>query len=89
MSTHVVGFKPPDGTWFKMRTVYYACKDAGIKIPAEVQEFFGDEAPDPAGVEVDLSHCILPYQDDMKDGYELDLSRVPEHVTTIRFWNSY
>jgi len=29
------------------------------------------------------------YRTDMGQGFEVDLADVPEHVKTIRFWNSW
>ena len=54
MSTHVIGFKPPDEKWKKMKKVWDTCQEAGIDAPKEVVEFFNDCPPDEAGVEVEI-----------------------------------
>jgi hypothetical protein len=88
MSTHVTGFAPPDEQWQKMKAIWDACGAAQIPVPGEVEEFFGGEAPDPAGVEVDLP--LREWQEDgASAGYELDVAAIPPQVKTIRFYNSW
>jgi len=87
MSTHVIGFKPPDEKWNKMKAIYDACEVAGVPIPSEVDDFFDGEGPDPAGVEVKLTP--REWQDDMRQGYEIDIDSLPKGVKTIRFYNSW
>ncbi len=50
MSTHIVGFRPPNEKWKQMKAVYDACVKAEIDAPSEVRKFFNDEPPDPEGV---------------------------------------
>jgi hypothetical protein len=45
MSTHVVGFKPPDEKWRKMKAVWDACEAAGTDPPAAVSKFFEGDVP--------------------------------------------
>lgn len=87
MSTHVVGFVPPDAKWEKMKQVWDACKAIGVSVPAEVVEFFDDRSPDPKGLEVKVP--IRKWSNDYASGYEIDLDNIPEHVKTIRFYNSW
>lgn len=51
MSTHIVGFVPPDNKWRQMKVIYDACNEAGITVPEEVDDYFEGEAPDEAGME--------------------------------------
>lgn len=94
MSTHVVGFKAPDEKWKKMKDVYEACVEAGIKIPREVDAFFEGESPDEAGVMVDIekSGVVQEWNGESQDGYMVDLvllrTKYPD-LTHIRFYNSY
>jgi len=71
MSTHVVGFRPPDEKWKKMKAVWDACEAAGAKIPDEVSDFFDGEEPDARGVEVDLeeSDVAKKWRDDGREGF--------------------
>lgn len=122
MSTSVVGFRPPDAKWKKMKAIYDACDEAGVSIPDEVDSFFNGEPPDDAGVRVKLERdaeeteqpamvrngggfmvpaptsnhpkkkkigCVKPYSDDMQEGFEVDVTKLPKDVTIIRFVNSY
>lgn len=89
MSTHVVGFKPPNEKWRKMKSIYDACEEAGVTAPDEVYDFFEDCKPDPAGVQVDLKKVVKPWHDECSDGFEIDLKALPKDVTVIRFFNSW
>lgn len=86
-STHVIGFMPPDDRWRRMKAVWDACAAANIDPPAEVDEFFGGEAPDDTGREVEIPH--RRWQADMSEGVEVDVAALPDGVTVIRFYNSY
>lgn len=69
MSTHVVGFRPPDEQWKKMKVAWEACEDAGAEIPAAVLQFFGDEEPgDRPGMEVSLGDACVEYSAEMVSG---------------------
>jgi hypothetical protein len=88
MSTSVIGFIPPDEHWERMKAVWDACCAGGVPVPDEVVTFFGDEEPDPAGVEVELP--LREWKNRLSsEGYELDVAAIPEHVKTIRFYNSW
>ncbi len=89
MSTHVVGFVPPDEKWEKMKQAYDACKELGIQPPNEVVEFFGHVAPDPRGVKVDIEVATKEWSGDMRSGLEVEIAKIPKHVKVIRFFNSY
>ena len=91
MSTHVIGFKPPNAKWKKMKKAWDACTEAGIDIPKEVEEFFDSTAPCDAGVEVDLEErvCCKKYEADMQDGFEINVEKLPKDITVIRFYNEY
>lgn len=87
MSTHVIGFKPPDEKWQKMKAVWDSCKKAGVDIPPDVEDFFNGEPPDDMGVEVELP--VHEWRDDMRRGFELYVSELPVDVKVIRFYNSW
>jgi hypothetical protein len=56
ISMHVVGFRPPDEKFNKMKAIWDACKSANVEVPKEVGEFFNweNENVDANGVRVDL-----------------------------------
>lgn len=91
MSTHVVGFRPPDERWKKMKAAWDACKAAGIEIPDEVLAFFNYVAPDPRGVEVEIEKlpCTKEFSTDSKSGFEINVTKLPDGVTVVRFYNAY
>ena len=89
MSTHVVGFVPPDDKWRQMKQVWDACERAGVECPPDVYKFFNDEPPDECGHEVSLKGALRPYKAEMHEGFEVDISKLPPNVKIIRFWNAY
>lgn len=93
-SMHVVGFRPPDEMWRRMKAVWDACTEADISVPAAVELYFDGMPPDPAGVhisEATLTNAgaVSEWAADMREGHELDLTKIPPGVTIIRFYNSY
>lgn len=97
-STHVIGFRAPDEQWKKMKDVYEACVEAGIEIPEVVDNFFGGEMPDDAGVTINLKEddpaniCIQEYNEPGSQGYTIDLHALAKcypNITHLRFYNSY
>ena len=87
MSMFVTGFWPPDEKWQQMKAAWDACAAAGVPVPEEVEDFFGGEAPDPAGVEVDLP--VRHSTDGSSELWEVDVAAIPEAVTVIRFSNTW
>ncbi len=96
-STYIKGCRPPDAKWSKMKAAYDACQLAGVAVPDEVEKFFNGEPPDPSGVEVALMDygnakkrgIVTAYRDDAREGYEVDVTKLPKDVTLIRFVNSW
>ena len=90
MSTHVVGFKPADEKWDKMKRVFDACKAAGVPAPAEVAQFFEFEDPgNKPGMEVKLGDAAQPFRGEGREGLDVDISKLPQGATVIRFFNAY
>lgn len=99
MSTHVVGFKPPDEKWRKMKAAWDSCTAAGVDVPKEIGEFFNWEKPDDEGVTVTLEdwkggkevlhECIRKWSEGSRSGYEVDVTKLPKDVTVLRFYNSW
>ena len=87
MSTHIVGFRPPDEKWRQMKAVWDATKAAGLDPPEQVLDFFEGVEPDPAGVEVPL--LTREWSDDSREGCEINVADLPAGVRTIRFYHSY
>lgn len=94
MSTHIVGFKPPDETWKNMKAIYDACTNAGMDPPDKVVRYFNGSKPDEHGVTVEIEElekdgAVEKYMADMKDGYEIYLDKIPKDIKVIRVYNSY
>lgn len=91
MSTYVIGFHPPDAKWQQMKAVWDSCRSAGVDPPDEVLSFFDHEPPDDAGVKINLEEhaCCSKYGEDMTEGFEIDISKLPPNITKIRFYNSW
>ncbi len=90
MSTNVIGFRPPDEKWKKMKAVWDACLAADTDIPEDVNTFFNGDPPDERGVEVELTGpCCAEWSDDYRQGYEIDVTKLPEGLAIIRFYNSW
>jgi len=89
MSMHVTGFRAPDDRWHKMKAIWDACHEAGVDKPFDVWEFFGNEPPDPSGVEVDIDEAVSEFSGDSSGGYEVDVRRLPKDLHVIRFYNSW
>lgn len=87
MSLSVTGYKPPDNKWKKMKAIWDACEEAEIKLPVEVERFFGGYDPDDSGVEVDLdgTSCCSSYREEMEQGFEIEVAKLPKDVKVIRF----
>lgn len=99
---HVVGIKPPDERWKKMKAVYDACVAAEAKVPKEVDDYFDNEPPDESGVVVDLSNCmrrasgalghhpsVTEWSDEDSCGCEIDISKLPKDVKIVRVFQSW
>lgn len=89
MSTHVVAFRPADEKWKQMKTVYDACRKAGVPTPEEVDDFFNGETPDENGVEVNIEQAKQEWRDYSREGFEIDISKLPKDIKIIRFYNSW
>lgn len=92
MSIKVVGFCPPNEKWHKMKALYDACAALNIDQPNAVDAFFNYEPPNKLGSIIDqdnLKDAIKGYSDDMEDGYEIEIAKLPKDVTHIRIYDSY
>lgn len=90
MSTHVVGFRPADDQWKKMKAAWDACIMAGIQPPQEVTAFFDHEYPgDNPGKEVELGAAKREWEHDERQGFEIDVEALPPGVRYLRFYNAW
>ncbi len=93
MSTGITGYRPKDAEWEKKKSAFQACQDAGIPIPEKLYEFFNGCDP----VKEDLHSLEIPIEQavrqvkgvDMRNIWEVDITKLPAGVRFIRFINSY
>lgn len=89
MSTHIIGFKPPDEKWKQMKQVWESCEKANIEQPKEVLEYFNYKTPDESGVEVKIDNIAEEWSDESRSGYQVQLDKLPKDIKVIRFYNSW
>lgn len=90
MSTRVVGFRPPDEKWNQMKVIWDACKAAGIRPPTDVETFFDGREPEPRGIEIRIpAEKWNDGPNGVSEGFEVEVAKIPDHVTHIRFINSW
>lgn len=96
MSMHVEGVRPGDEKWRQMKAVYDACEAAGVDIPDEVSKFFDYGSPDEKGVVLELGtrygarhECCALWDEGSREGFAIDVSKLPEDVKIVRFFCSW
>jgi hypothetical protein len=89
MSTHVVGFMPPDEDYTRKAKAWHACKDAGVALPPELERLFEHGPPDPNGKVVPLGLAACEWSNSYGTGFEVDVTKLPKGVRIIRFYNSW
>lgn len=95
MSTSVRAFIPDtDETFQKHKKVLIACREAGISLPKESEEYFGYNETDDwvleEKLEISLGKEILKeWRDDSSEGFEINIADLPKGVTKLRFANSW
>lgn len=91
MNSYIKGIKAPTPEFLKMYAVWKSCYEAGIDPPDSVTEFFEDEEPNESGILVNLADtdCCQEYSADMENGCDIEIAKLPEGVTHIRFYNAY
>lgn len=91
-SIHVVGVKDGYSDKFKkMLKAFYACQDANIPIPKDVDAYFNGQTPDSTGLEVDLeeSEAVASFEEEWAKGFKVDLSKLPKDLTHLKFYISW
>lgn len=96
MSSHISAFIPDtDATYQKHKKVLLVCEEAGVELPKETAEYFGSKSAEKylleekLSVGLKLNQHYTEYSADMSEGFEVDLTKLPQGVTKLRFVNSY
>lgn len=98
-STHIKAFIPDTDLEFQRhKKVFLVCLQAKVSLPHETADYFNfyDGIPDngdllDSKLEIDIknSNCLNKWHNHDADGYEIDLTKLPQGVTKIRFYNSW
>jgi hypothetical protein len=84
----IIGYKPPDNNWKRMKAVYDACVMADVKIPQDVVKFFNGNPPSDLGVSVYMTSEKREYCKDVSGGngygYEIDVEKMPKDIKIIK-----
>ena len=93
MSTYIKGVRDLSIIFDKMAKVKEACDIAKVDYPQEVKSFFGKYYNESIEhLRREMEECDITFVDhynDSEEGWEVDLSSLPEDVVRIRFINSY
>ena len=100
-SMYLYGIKPQTEEWHKMRQAYEACASAGVTPPKKVLDFFGFDEYDEEdisneGVIVTLANYTGPqdvavssHNNEMQEGYVVDLTLLDPQIKQLLFYVSY
>lgn len=96
MTSRIRAFIPDtDETYQRHKKVLLVCLETNIGLPKETSEYFGCNYADESLLEEKLEISLKmgthfeEYSADMTEGFEVDLTKLPQGVTKLRFENSY
>ena len=95
MSTSVMGVRDLDGNFSKMMKVKLTCEEANVDYPQEVKLYFGQYVAESESLlrremeEMEIQPAIEKLNEEMTDGLQVNLDRLPKDTKAIRFRNSY
>lgn len=96
MSTNIYAFTPDtDPTYQKHKKILLACKEAEVSLPKETAEYFWENDPEEYLLEqklqVELEKWVHyeEYNEEYWAWFEIDVSKIPQWVSKIRFLNSW
>ena len=90
-SYHIHGICEPDAKWKEYQEILSICERNNVETPAEVQEYFEDSDPELSGVTMQLGPAdgVTKYSADMRTGFDVEIAKLPDNVTKLRFFVSY
>jgi hypothetical protein len=97
MSTHLIALRDMDGEFAKMLKAKLFCDENRLSYPAEVEAYFQGMADESESLlcneflEVDIRVAVTEWRDNgaSREGYEVEIAKLPPEVKTIRFYNSW
>lgn len=88
VTTVVIGIRPPDEEYHKMKAAWDACEAAGIDIPEPLYAYFDYQMPDGVGIRTEIPSKEWT-NGDMCEGQEICLADIPDSITHIRVFQCY
>lgn len=96
MSTHIEAFTPDTDLDFqKHKKILLMCMENEVSLPKETAKYFGDDTPyhhlldEKLAINLKESVHYTEWSDETRQGFEVDLTKLPKGVTKIRFYNSW
>lgn len=94
MSTYIIGLRDPNSAHHKnMVAVRRACDAASVDWPKQVTAYFdeGEDDTEDGPLMVNLEKVADKWSEEdlMREGFELDIKKIPHGITKIRFYNSW
>jgi hypothetical protein len=95
MSTYIQAFRDFDSKWNEMMKIKLLCDKNKISYPKEVSDYFGEEAEESQSYleqelnKIDTKKWTKEWNEDSRQGFEIEVKDIPKEVKTIRFVNSY
>ena len=90
MTCEVKGLKPITNDYKKRLEIYKSCIELKISPPEEIREYFEDYGTCEEGIVVPLEEDVVSESIEYTSVYyDVDLSKLPEGVTKVRFEISY
>lgn len=93
MSTHIVAYIPDtDPEYIKHKKIFELCIESDVSLPVETEAYFPNDIDDPEEkLEINLveGEHYKNWRDESREGFEIELSKLPKSVTKIRFFNAY
>ena len=82
----VKGLKEKTEEYEKKLTIYKTCRELNVPVPSEITDFFDNGEYCEDGVVVNMpSGAVNESGDCYRVFYDVDLSKIPDGVTKIRF----
>lgn len=93
MSVYIKGLRPVTNEYIKKLEIYEACNELDITPPEELSEYFDyDEHPCEDGILIDIPGDFIEHDTSFhhaSEYYDVDLTKLPDGVTKLRFVMSY
>ena len=89
ISVNIQGLKPVTEDYKKRLYIYKSCRELGIRPPEEIEEYFEyDSEPCDEGIIVRFKENVVKESSDAdycRYYYDVDLSKLPNDITKVRF----